>query len=583
MVRLILISNHSLDLQAIARAHRIGQKKAVNVYRFISKDSIEEEIIDRAKRKMVLEYSIITTMDTSGVNIMQNGKNRKSKAANPDKVSNEELQTILKFGAQNLFKQDPEAKEGEQEFSKLEEMNLDDILSRAEVHQGVEQSGTALGSAEFLTQFNVADVAQMSWDELIPADLREEAVGSTDEIPEEFLMDSRRRVTAPVSYKGADFSLDDGKRKRKQSKSTKKKADPNSITDKESRNLVKAILKYGDLKRKLPDIINECDLADKEEGVVTSFMNGVVSACKAAIQAAKAESKDDKSSGKAKVISASYGPVSGLNASVLVQRVLDMTFLCGRLESQNLASFRITWQLKPVSNWAISWGPKEDSMLLIGIYKHGYGSWQQMQDDEELPFRKKFFLGPLDKALPGAIHLNRRADYLLKSIRDEYTKKDELASKSSNKISPGKNAKKPVPVPSKNSKQKKSSEPASVEESEYESMDEQEYKVVFKPIKKTLRALQNPGASGLTEKSELASYVRKNLTDVGAFIREYLAGVKEEAKLPKIKKHLWKYASYFWPRVVSSRNYRDLCNRMTVQAKESSSAIKPKVNFEPYN
>ena len=41
----------------MARAHRIGQKSHVNVYRFVSKDTMEEDILERAKRKMVLEYA----------------------------------------------------------------------------------------------------------------------------------------------------------------------------------------------------------------------------------------------------------------------------------------------------------------------------------------------------------------------------------------------------------------------------------------------------------------------------------------------------------------------------------------------
>ena len=41
----------------MARAHRIGQKSHVNVYRFVSKDTMEEDVLERAKRKMVLEYA----------------------------------------------------------------------------------------------------------------------------------------------------------------------------------------------------------------------------------------------------------------------------------------------------------------------------------------------------------------------------------------------------------------------------------------------------------------------------------------------------------------------------------------------
>lgn len=46
----------------MARAHRIGQKAHVNVYRLVSKDTMEEDILERAKRKMVLEYASKSTL-----------------------------------------------------------------------------------------------------------------------------------------------------------------------------------------------------------------------------------------------------------------------------------------------------------------------------------------------------------------------------------------------------------------------------------------------------------------------------------------------------------------------------------------
>ena len=42
---------HRMDLQAQDRAHRIGQKKEVKVLRFLSINTIEEEIYARATRK----------------------------------------------------------------------------------------------------------------------------------------------------------------------------------------------------------------------------------------------------------------------------------------------------------------------------------------------------------------------------------------------------------------------------------------------------------------------------------------------------------------------------------------------------
>jgi SWI/SNF-related matrix-associated actin-dependent regulator of chromatin subfamily A member 5 len=39
--------NPQVDLQAMDRAHRIGQKKEVFVYRLISSSTVEEKIIER--------------------------------------------------------------------------------------------------------------------------------------------------------------------------------------------------------------------------------------------------------------------------------------------------------------------------------------------------------------------------------------------------------------------------------------------------------------------------------------------------------------------------------------------------------
>jgi chromodomain-helicase-DNA-binding protein 1 len=40
-------------IQAMSRAHRIGQQDVVNIYRFVTSRSVEEDILERAKKKMV--------------------------------------------------------------------------------------------------------------------------------------------------------------------------------------------------------------------------------------------------------------------------------------------------------------------------------------------------------------------------------------------------------------------------------------------------------------------------------------------------------------------------------------------------
>ena len=146
--------NPQADLQAMARAHRIGQKNHVMVYRFVSKDTIEEEVLERARRKMILEYAIIS------LGITDKGNSTKKNEPNTT-----ELSEILKFGAGNMFKANNNQK-------KLEDMNLDDVLNHAEDHITTPDLGEShLGGEEFLKQFEVTDYkADVTWDDIIPAD-----------------------------------------------------------------------------------------------------------------------------------------------------------------------------------------------------------------------------------------------------------------------------------------------------------------------------------------------------------------------------------------------------------------------------
>lgn len=48
-----------VDLQAMDRAHRIGQTKPVKVFRFITEGTVEEKIVERADRKLFLDAAVI--------------------------------------------------------------------------------------------------------------------------------------------------------------------------------------------------------------------------------------------------------------------------------------------------------------------------------------------------------------------------------------------------------------------------------------------------------------------------------------------------------------------------------------------
>ena len=58
--------NPSMDQQAMDRAHRLGQKKQVTVYRLVCKDTVDERILERAEEKNIIQKMVISD-DTSGM------------------------------------------------------------------------------------------------------------------------------------------------------------------------------------------------------------------------------------------------------------------------------------------------------------------------------------------------------------------------------------------------------------------------------------------------------------------------------------------------------------------------------------
>lgn len=153
--------NPQNDLQAQARAHRIGQKKQVSVYRLVTKGSVEEDILERAKKKMVLDHLVIQSMDTTGRAVLSNKQRKDNNPFNKD-----ELSAILKFGAEDLFKEEDED----------DDVELDDILRRAETHTTEDHSSGADG---LLSQFKVVNFDNLeheeierNWDSIIPESQR---------------------------------------------------------------------------------------------------------------------------------------------------------------------------------------------------------------------------------------------------------------------------------------------------------------------------------------------------------------------------------------------------------------------------
>ena len=72
-----------------------------DVSRFLTSGSVEEDILERAKQKMVLDHLVIQRMDTSGRTVLDP---RSAVAASAKMFGKDELTAILRFGAEELFK-----------------------------------------------------------------------------------------------------------------------------------------------------------------------------------------------------------------------------------------------------------------------------------------------------------------------------------------------------------------------------------------------------------------------------------------------------------------------------------------------
>ncbi|GFE54089.1 chromo-helicase DNA-binding [Babesia ovis] len=169
--------NPQNDLQAEARAHRIGQTKTVQIYRLVTKDSIEQTILERAKTKMVLDALVVQGLNKkSNAVVLEDGGSKCG-------FSREELAKILKFGASKLWSKDKnnalEKVPGEENL----DIDLDKVLEEAEVTNDDEGlASDLLSTYTNITEFRYEPPEEQSeinsennkefWDATIPLEER---------------------------------------------------------------------------------------------------------------------------------------------------------------------------------------------------------------------------------------------------------------------------------------------------------------------------------------------------------------------------------------------------------------------------
>ncbi|XP_045831703.1 protein CHROMATIN REMODELING 5 [Trifolium pratense] len=411
--------NPQNDLQAMSRAHRIGQQEVVNIYRFVTSKSVEEDILERAKKKMVLDHLVIQKLNAEG---RLEKKEAKKGGSLFDK---NELSAILRFGAEELFK---EERNDEESKKRLLSMNIDEILERAEkVEEKIdeEEQGNELLSAFKVANFcNDEDDASF-WSRWIKPDAAFQA--------EEAL--APRSARNIKSYAEADPSERSNKRKKKEPEPTervqkRRKAEYSApavpmvdgasvqvrswsygnLPKRDALRFSRAVMKFGNENQinLIAADVGGAVLAAPPEAQIELF-NALIDGCS---EAAEIEHLDLK------------GPVLDffgvpVKANDLLTRVQELQLLAKRISRYEdpIAQFRVLSYLKP-SNWSkgCGWNQIDDARLLLGIHYHGFGNWEMIRLDERLGLMKK--IAPVELQnhetfLPRAPNLRDRANALL--------------------------------------------------------------------------------------------------------------------------------------------------------------------------
>lgn len=130
------------DIQAFSRAHRIGQANKVMIYRFVTRNSVEERVTQVAKRKMMLTHLVV----------------RPGMGGKQANFTKQELDDILRFGTEELFKEE----EGKgDEAIHYDDKAVEELLDRSKM--GIEQKEN--WSNEYLSSFKVASYVTKEEDE----------------------------------------------------------------------------------------------------------------------------------------------------------------------------------------------------------------------------------------------------------------------------------------------------------------------------------------------------------------------------------------------------------------------------------
>lgn len=629
--------NPQADLQAMARAHRIGQTKPVSVYRLVSKETVEEEILERARNKLMLEFLTIQR----GVTDKETQARRAAHVGEPG--SSTEISRILKKRGQRMFEQTDNQK-------KLEELDLDAVLEKAEDYKVEQPDGTdADGGEEFLRSFDFVDVKvdDLSWDEIIPKEQLEEIKAEEEKRKnEEYLADvieqnqPRKRTAAKLESREERQAKRQARQHVAESSSEDDpKSDPNRpLNEREFRYLIRAHLRYGDIDDRREEFLAEARLGGRHDSVIKTALKEVwdtsdrlVKEEHARTEALERSQNRPLTKKDRKAVLFELHGVKRINAETILDRPAEMRLLREVTSAvSDPKAFRIPEATKG-AEYTCDWSFREDGMLCVGIARHGYGAWEKIRDDPDLALHDKLFLEEhrvsnkdqrkkeeSNAKSPGAVHLVRRADYLLSVLKNKYmndpaakravdnhhrnNKKNGMGHKQqSMTASPAPSAHR-KPIHDKNRQRavshghRESMERSRTPDTRVKHEDGKKHRqesghhhhrhrsndhvpngrpsedndsmvrLIFHDVRDSLVQIQNATKNNIPDHVARAGLLRQHLRVVGNFIRKILDD--EDSVTAGLEGRLWGHVSTYWPnRGIHASDIENIYNKIATADK----------------
>ena len=459
--------NPQNDLQAQARCHRIGQEKLVNIYRFVTKDTVEENILERAKHKMVLDHLVIQSLDTTvqqqgaaapknnslDSNTLANGGSNigtgSGTASGADALQKEELDRILKLNVTNIFADGGATAEDE---------NLDEILSRAETFETPETAAESLLSTFKVATFKESDDGDF-WSHVVrpgaQAEAREFERAHAAIIPRHTLASSAELGAAATRTRSGRLGGFAGLERRYYGDDEWK--------EKEIRSLIFAMRRLGGVSRRMHEFVaRTATLGRKKAAEVDEVIGEILAVAESAVaewrreaagtdsthntqegnatleladgrrgksdgaQTARGSDEDGDSGEDAEATDSKdkclvvYNGVE-FDAADLTQQVVRMRELDTFMKTLRKEGLRALPFKPRRCKGDASWRSEHDLLLLRWVHQHGVGNWSDIAGD---PAYKA-----LAEALAGKQMKSRRCGprsrYLLDAVAEYNHRKDK--------------------------------------------------------------------------------------------------------------------------------------------------------------